>query len=111
MLLNRTFLLPALAVVAAAATHADPSAAASLPAGSTSILSGEASLLAALPTPVSSSEATNRSISRDGRFVAFSSDADGLLDRDDDGVTNVYVKDTSTGAVTQLNRATGANGQ
>ncbi len=36
-------------------------------------------------------------ISADGRFVAFRSDADNLIAGDDDGVSNVYVRDVATG--------------
>src|SRR4051812_21758892 len=85
--------------------------AASLPAGSTALLTGGPSLFDALPVPVSFSQATRWSVSSDGRFVAFASASDGLVDGDDDRVVNVYVKDRATGAVTLASRATGPAGE
>lgn len=101
----------ALAAVAAAAWGGAPAAAASLPAATTAILSGAPSLLASLPAPVGSASADSWSVSQDGRSVAFTSTSDGLSDADDDRVSNVYVKDRATGAVTLASRATGAAGE
>jgi Tol biopolymer transport system component len=85
--------------------------AASLPAGSTALLSGDASLLGSLPAPVSVSTSNRFAASQDGRYVAFSSRSDGLFPSDDDYVSNVYVRDTTTGSVTLVSRATGAGGE
>ena len=106
----RLRLLP---IVAAAACAAAPAgaAAASLPADATAILSGTTTLDAPLPTPAGDSRAVSNVTSQDGRFVAFSSVADGLVDGDDDAVENVYVKDLQTGTVTLASRATGAGGE
>jgi hypothetical protein len=85
--------------------------AASLPADSTAVLSGQPSLLETLPTPVGSTQTTRWSVSSDGRFVAFASASDGLVEGDDDTVMNVYVKDRATGAVTLASRRDGAAGE
>ncbi len=85
--------------------------AATLPAGTTAILSGDSTLFAPFPAPVSTSEARDATVSQDGRFVAFQSQADGLYDGDDDRVSNVYVKDRVTGAVILASRASGAQGE
>jgi Tol biopolymer transport system component len=96
--------------IAAAACALVPGAAvaAPLPADTTAILSGTATLDAALPAPASPSAATAKSVSQDGRFAAFSSSSDGLLDGDDDTVENVYVKDRASGAVILASRRDGA---
>ena len=106
----RLRLLP---IVAAAVCAAAPAgaAAASLPADATAILSGTTTLDAPLPAPAGGSAAASEAASQDGRFVAFSSVADGLFDGDDDTVENVYVKDLQTGAVTLASRRDGANGE
>jgi Tol biopolymer transport system component len=46
------------------------------------------------------------SISADGRLVAFASDANDLSGEDDDGVTNVFVRDLVAGTTTLVSRAT-----
>src|SRR4051794_6865919 len=97
-------------VVAAALTPAATASAASLPAGTTAILSGGPSLTDALPAQVSHSRSTSESVSQNGRYVAFASYSDGLVEGDDDRVENVYVKDRATGAVTFVSRRSGANG-
>src|SRR5919204_1395289 len=89
---------------------ASSASAASLSANSTFILSGTSSLLAPLPAPVSDSLGGPESVDQTGRLVAFASRSDGLSGEDDDAVTNVYVKDRLTGAVTLVSRRTGANG-
>ncbi len=82
------------------------------PLDSTTILSGNDALDAALPAPVESSIADRRgAVSDDGRFVAFSSRADGLSTEDDDRVENVFVKDRTTGAVILASRRDGAQGE
>jgi Tol biopolymer transport system component len=50
------------------------------------------------------------SISADGRFVAFDSEADNLSGEDDDAVSNVFVRDTLANTTTLVSRATGAGG-
>ena len=94
-----------------AALSAGTASAASLPEGTTAILSGDSSLFAPLPAPVASAETRDSTVSQDGRFVAFQSQSDGLYDGDDDRVSNVYVKDRVTGAVILASRATGATGE
>lgn len=42
----------------------------------------------------------NASISADGRYVAFTSDSDSLHPDDENGASDIYVKDRETGAVT-----------
>ena len=53
---------------------------------------------------------TEVSLSADGRVAAFSSRADNLSADDDDALTNVFVRDLRTGALTLASRATGATG-
>jgi Tol biopolymer transport system component len=99
-------------LAAAWSLGAAPASAASLPAGSTAILSGAPSLTDPLPAPVGSTNQLGpASVSQDGRYVAFESTSNGLVEGDDDGVRNVYVKDRTTGAVTFVSRATGADGE
>jgi len=98
------FALAALSIASA------PARAATLPADTTAILSGAASLLGELPAPVDRSDATTQAVSKDGRFVAFSSSSDGLSGEDDDSVPNIYVKDMATGAVTLVSRRSGPSG-
>src|SRR5262245_36932151 len=105
----RRLILPialALALAAPALANAAP-----LPADTTAVISGTSNLLGLLPTPVADSSAGRQSVSGDGGRVAFLSKADGLLSGDDDDVTNVYVNDLATGAITLASRADGANGE
>src|SRR5204862_3925709 len=44
------------------------------------------------------------SISDDGRYVAFSSDADGLVTGDTNGKLDIFVKDLTTGALTLVSK-------
>ena len=71
-------LAAALGVLAALALPAAASAA-PLPADTTAVISGTPDLLGLLPSPVSTSLAGTQAVSRDGRFVTFSSESDGLL--------------------------------
>lgn len=96
--------------VAAALLPAATASAAPLPAGTTAIVSGAPSLTDALPAQVSHSRSSGESVSQNGRYVAFSSYSDGLIDGDDDRVQNVYVKDRATGALTHVSKRSGANG-
>jgi Tol biopolymer transport system component len=50
------------------------------------------------------------SMSADGRFVAFESDADSLTGNDQPGVTDVYVRDLQDNTTTLVSRAGGATG-
>src|SRR4051812_42252807 len=103
--------LTALVAVTALAPAAGAAHAATLPAGSTALLSGAPSLFEALPIPVASNAITPEAVSRDGRYVAFTSRSDGLFDGDDDRVENVYVKDRQTGTVLLASRGIGPNGE
>src|SRR5438876_3654053 len=98
-------LLSALALVGATSAEA-----ATLPANSTTILSGTTSLLAPLSAPVSDSFNGPQSTDQTGRFVAFASDSDGISTQDNDAVENVYVKDRAIGVVTLVSRRTGVLG-
>lgn len=49
-------------------------------------------------------------ISREGRFVAFTSDATNLSPDDTDNIRDVLVRDMATGAITLVSRADGASG-
>ncbi len=96
----------ALALAAPAAATAAP-----LPAGTTAVISGTPDLLGALPAPVGSSENGIQAASRDGRRVVFTSSSDGLVAGVDPAVTNVFVKDTDTGAIELVSRADGIAGE
>jgi hypothetical protein len=50
------------------------------------------------------------SISADGRFVSFTSEADSLSGEDNDAIDNVFVRDLQSNTTTHVNRATGAPG-
>ena len=68
---------------------------------------------ATMPTPGvanASLVASAHAASANGRFVVFSSQSDGLSSQDDDSVVNVFVRDAQTGAVTLVDRASGAAG-
>ena len=49
---------------------------------------------------------TDASVSADGRYVAFASDADNLSLLDNDGFGNVFLRDIQTGTTTLVSRAT-----
>ena len=110
--MTRTLSIALAAVLAlTVAFSASTASAATLPEGTTAILSGDSTLFAPFPAPVSTSETRDSTVSQDGRYVAFQSQADGLYDGDDDRVSNVYVKDRVTGAVILASRASGAQGE
>jgi Tol biopolymer transport system component len=96
----------ALALAAPAAANAAP-----LPTDTTAVISGTSNLLGLLPTPVADSSSARQSVNGDGTRVAFVSHADGLLAGDDDDVSNVYVSDTVSGAITLVSRSDGPNGE
>lgn len=50
------------------------------------------------------------SVSPNGRYVAFESDADNLSTADNDAVQNVFVRDTQSATTTLVSRATGTGG-
>ena len=52
----------------------------------------------------------NANLSQDGRYVAFSSTADGLSAEDDDSVAHVYVRDTQTDTTIFVSRRSGLAG-
>jgi len=85
----------------------------SLPAGSTVLLSGTPDLQALFATPAGdASMAGGRAVDAAGAKVVFTSSSDGLLDGDDDAVTNVYVKDFAAGGAIELvSRADGRDGE
>jgi len=63
------------------------------------------------PSGVGADDDSSRaSISADGRFVAFYSEADNLSADDNDNVTNVFVRDMQLGTTTLVSRADGAAG-
>ena len=110
--MNRALLLAVLiAAITACAVAASPASAASLPASSTALLSGQPSLFDSFAAPVGDSDIQENSVSADGRYVAFNSTSDGLLAGDDDRSTSVYRKDMVTGAVVLVSRRDGANGE
>src|SRR5215212_10330042 len=97
----------AVAVVSAGLAMLVPAAAPAADAGSTLLLSRPSGLGALPSTGVNNSFTGARSISTDGRFVAFSSRSDGLSPDDRDTVSNVYVRDTQTGVTEFVSRSTG----
>ena len=104
-------LLPALVLLVLAGPPAAPAAAAVLSEGGTALVGAAASGSSTpLPIPVAQSELRPDGVSQDGRYVAFSSYADGLSPLDDDRIGSVYVKDRTTGAVELVSRASGAGG-
>ena len=52
-------------------------------------------------------ESLNPSVSRNGRFVAFDSDADNLVNGDSNGFSDVFLYDRLTGTTTRVSRNTG----
>lgn len=61
-------------------------------------------------TPGMDGGSTDASVSEDGRYVAFSSDADNLSDADNDTFGNVFVRDTVLNTTTLVSRASGEDG-
>ncbi|HET9667637.1 MAG TPA: hypothetical protein VFP09_12805, partial [Desertimonas sp.] len=53
---------------------------------------------------------TDASVSADGRYVAFASDADNLSDDDNDGFSNVFLRDLQDGDTTLVSRQSAAEG-
>lgn len=75
-------------------------------------MSGELKVVSAGEDGVPGNGASrNAAISADGRFVAFASEATDLVGGDGNGTTDVFIKDTETGAVTLVSTdAGGAQG-
>jgi Tol biopolymer transport system component len=71
-------------------------------------------MLASRPTgtggPIRDLDSYEAAISRDGRFVAFASNAGGLHADDGEGDPDVFVRDLQTNTTTLVSRATGATG-
>jgi Tol biopolymer transport system component len=106
----RTVLAPLIATLTLLAGAA-PALGAS--AGTTFLTGGlalPAGAIAGGQSGYSMSEADRVGVSDDGRFVAFSSDADLLDPAANPDTSNVYRKDRLTGAVVLVSRATGAAG-
>jgi hypothetical protein len=101
--------LPIFALLALSFVSA-PAKAAVLPANTTAILSGGSSLFDEFSAPTNFSFTSRQAVSQNGAFATFVSQSDGLSNQDDDSVDNIYVKDTTTGAVTFVNRRSGAGG-
>jgi Tol biopolymer transport system component len=59
---------------------------------------------------VGDGDSSNPSISADGRYIAFESDADNLDAASNDSFTDVFVRDTVANTTTLISRATGAAG-
>src|SRR5215211_197992 len=97
----------AVAVVAAALAMLLPARAPAADAGATLLLSRPSGLGALPSTGVNDSFTGARTISTDGRFVAFTSSSDGLSPDDRDTVFNVYVRDTQAGVTELVSRSTG----
>jgi hypothetical protein len=72
------------------------------------LVTGEIVLVTTGPNGQSNSQAFEPSISDDGRFIAFSTNAFNLASGDTNGANDIYVKDMQTGTVTLV--STGVNG-
>ncbi|MDO8186535.1 hypothetical protein Q5424_25855 [Conexibacter sp. JD483] len=105
-LLRSLLLALVLTVLAAVPARALP-----FPADATALLSGAPDLQTPLSTPVAASANGPQALDQAGDRVAFTSESDGLVAGDDDAVSNVYVKDVASGAVTLVSRADGADGK
>src|SRR3954452_6055457 len=102
--------LPTLVVALGTLAALLPAHASAADAGATLLLSRPSGLGALPSSAVNDSFAGSRTVSTDGRFVAFESFADGLSPDDDDSVLNVYVRDTQTGVTELASRSTGGAG-
>ena len=83
-----------------------------LPADTTVVISGTPDLQSLFPTPVAVSSTTSEAVAQRGgdTLVVFSSDSDGLVADDDDSVSNVYVKDVTTGEIQLVSRQSDVGG-
>lgn len=99
----RTGLLMSALVTCAVAVGTDDAIAAGM--GETVLLSGPSGAVFPPLVPLGYSYPPASSVSQHGRYVAFVSTSDGLMDGDDDGVQNGYVRDMQTGTLTALNVA------
>lgn len=82
-----------------------PAAEAAHGPGETFLINAPTGMETALPTPVGFGEAAWRSATtQTGRYVAFRSTSDALSDQDDDRYSNIFLRDTQTGALTLVSR-------
>ena len=56
------------------------------------------------------SDSVSASLSRDGRYVAFASDAPNLVPGDDNGIFDIFLKDLCTGEVTLVSADAAGHG-
>ena len=75
-----------------------------------SCASGNFLIICVPPGDAGNGDSRNPSISPDGRFVAFESDATNLSKDDDDTVTDVFLRDIQAYTTTFVSRATGQAG-
>ena len=78
-----------------------------LDTGTTTLVSRRSATLA---VPPARDDSRSPSISADGRFVAFESDADNLSPEDDNAVTNIFVRDLQAQTTTLVSRQSVADG-
>ena len=67
---------------------------------------GDTDLVSVTTSGVASGNARAVSVSSDGRYVAFSSDAAGLVPGDTNGVADVFVRDRQTGVTERVSVST-----
>jgi hypothetical protein len=92
--------------LAAASLAAVDSAGASVPFGSTALVSRPSGFGALPGAGTNDSLAFGQALSQDGRFAVFLSSSDGLSSEDDDRFFNVFVRDRQTGTTTLVSQAT-----
>src|SRR3954471_12061079 len=97
-------------VAVAALAALSPAQASAADAGATLLLSRPSGLGALPSTAVNDSLTGSRTISTDGRFVAFERFADGLSPADDASVLTISGRDTQTGGTGLPSRSTGGAG-
>ena len=89
-----------------------PAAQAAHGPGETFLISAPSGLETALPTPVGFAGAAWRSGTTEaGRYAVFTSASDALSTQDDDRYSNVYLRDTQTGALTVVSRGSDGPGR
>jgi Tol biopolymer transport system component len=82
-----------------------PAGAHAAPEGATLLLSRPSGLGALPSTAVNNSFQGRNSVSADGRYVVFRSEADGLSNADDNALVNVFVRDRQTNTTEFVSRA------
>src|SRR5947199_10094021 len=82
-------------------------ATANVPLGSTALMRRPAGFSGSLPAGLYDFTGflTAHAVSQNGRYVVFMSTADGMAPNDNDGVRNVYVRDTQTNTTTLVSAA------